>query len=102
MAYFYSRLIPPRPDFATTTTEAERQLMQQHSKYMARFAAEGWAVAYGPVLDPAGHFGACFWDLPADVDLYALLEADPAVVARSGFRVEAYPMAALVVGCRAR
>lgn len=100
MAYYFVRLIPPRPDFIRTMTEAERRIMEQHGAYWARFAAEGWAVAYGPVLDPSGAYGAGFWDLPADADPHTLLAADPVMVANIGCSMEIHPMAALVVGCR--
>ena len=41
---FHCRLIPPRPDFAFTMTEEERELMGRHADYLRDRLAEGTMV----------------------------------------------------------
>lgn len=96
--YFFVRLVVPRADFRATMTDAERAIMRDHQAFMAGCAERGWAVAYGPVADPAGDFGAGFWSVPDDVDFPALVASDPAIQAKAGFRSEILPMPALVTG----
>jgi hypothetical protein len=98
MKYFFVRLLPPRPDFMLTMTDAERSIMQAHGVYWAGFAERGWAVAYGPVMGENGGFGTGYWALPEDIDPEQLAADDPAVQANAGFRYEINPMPALVIG----
>ena len=81
-----------------TMTDEERAIMFAHQGYWSQFAEKGWAVAYGPVADPQGGYGAGFWSLPDDQDPQALSAADPAIQSNRGFRYEIYPMPALVTG----
>lgn len=98
MKYYFIKLLPPRPDFMLTMTDAERAIMGAHQSYWRGFADKGWAVAYGPVMDPAGGFGAGFWALPDERDPAALINEDPAIKANAGFGYEIAPMPALVIG----
>ena len=98
MRYYFIKLLPPRADFMLTMTGDELALMRAHQNYWRAFAHKGWAVAYGPVADPAGGFGAGFWALPDDQDVSALAGGDPVVKANAGFRYEIAPMPALIVG----
>jgi uncharacterized protein len=98
MKYFFLKLIPPRPDFIETMTDAERAIMGAHSAYWVEFAEKGWAVAYCPVADKNGGYGAGFWSLPDDVDPGPITANDPAIKANAGFRYEISPMPALVIG----
>jgi hypothetical protein len=98
MKYYFLKLIPPRADMMWTMTEAERAIMGGHQVYWRGFAEKGWAVAYGPVADPAGGYGAGFWQLPDDQDPAVLAAGDPAIQAGVGFRYEIAPMPALVLG----
>jgi hypothetical protein len=98
MKYYFLKLIPPRPDFMMTMTEAERGLMGAHQVYWRGYAEKGWAVAYGPVADPKGAYGAGFWAVPDDEDVAALAAGDPVIRADAGFRYDIAPMPALVVG----
>jgi hypothetical protein len=81
-----------------TMTDPERAIMGAHQSYWRTFADKGWAVAYGPVADPAGGFGAGFWALPDERDPVALINDDPAIKADAGFRFEIAPMPVLVMG----
>jgi len=98
MKYFFIRLVPPRTDFMQTMSEGERTIMSAHGRYWHELAEKGWAVAYGPVADPAGGFGAGFWALPDHEDPARLTAHDPAMKANAGFRCEICPMPALVIG----
>ena len=98
MPNFFLKLIPPRPDFMLNMTEQERAIMGAHQAYWRAFADKGWAVAYGPVADPAGGYGAGFWALPDGEDPAALAADDPAIKADAGFRYEIAPMPVLVTG----
>ena len=100
MTSYFIKLLPPRADFMATMTDEELALMRQHQAYWRGFAEKGWAVAYGPVLDPAGGYGAGFWSLPDDEGIEPQTAADPVMLAGKGFRYEVLPMAALVVGSR--
>ncbi|HVZ65182.1 MAG TPA: YciI family protein [Lacunisphaera sp.] len=96
MKAYYCKLHPPRADFARTMTPAELQVMQAHAAYLREFAAKRWAVAFGPVADPAGAFGVGIWEVPDDADVAALCAADPAIRSGLGFRYEVHPMPSLV------
>jgi hypothetical protein len=98
MKYYFIRLLPPRADFMQTMSDQELDIMRAHQGYWRIFADKGWAIAYGPVADPAGGFGAGFWALPDDQDPAALMKDDPAIKANAGFRYEIAPMPALVIG----
>jgi hypothetical protein len=98
LKYLFLKLIPPRADFMQSMTDEELGLMRAHQAYWAGFAQKGWAIAYGPVADPAGGYGAGFWALPDDQDARALADADPVITAAKGFRYDIFPMPALVTG----
>lgn len=98
MKHYFLKLIPPRPDFMVTMTDQEPAIMGAHQAYWRGFAEKGWAVAYGPVADPKGGYGAGFWTLPDEEDPAALAAGDPAIKAEAGFRYEILPMPALVLG----
>ena len=98
MKYYFLKLIPPRPDFMMTMNDAERAIMGAHQVYWRGYAEKGWAVAYGPVADPRGAYGAGFWALPDEEDPAALAAGDPAITSNAGFRYEILAMPALVVG----
>jgi hypothetical protein len=98
MRCFFVKLIPPRSDFMQTMSGAERALMMQHQAYWRQFAEKGWAIAYGPVADERGGYGAGFWRLPDDVDPRSLMNEDPTIKADAGFRYEVHPMPALAIG----
>jgi uncharacterized protein YndB with AHSA1/START domain len=55
--FFHCRLLPPRPDFATTMQPEEQALMAEHGGYWRQMLADGKAVLFGPVADPAGAWG---------------------------------------------
>lgn len=97
MKYFFAKLHAPRPTFAQDMAPAEAKVMADHAAYLARFAAKGWTVAYGPVADPQGFFGVAIWELPDGEDVHALCAADPTIASGLGFRYEIHPMPRAVV-----
>jgi hypothetical protein len=54
MQYSLCKLIPPRPTFHLDMNDEERRVMTEHSAWWRERAAEGAAIAVGPVIDPAG------------------------------------------------
>jgi hypothetical protein len=55
----------PRPNLRMIVTDAERASWA-HQAYLAEMHQRGWAIAYGPVADAAGDYGAGFWEVPDD------------------------------------
>jgi hypothetical protein len=50
-------LNPSRPDFATTMTDIEREIMVQNVAYWTEKLNQGKVYALGPVIDPKGIYG---------------------------------------------
>jgi uncharacterized protein YciI len=96
MPGFVFKLIPPRADFMTDMSAAERETMSEHVEYWRALMADGHVVAFGPVADAAGPYGIGVIvadDLPAAEELCA---RDPAARSAHGFRTEIAPMLRLV------
>jgi hypothetical protein len=93
---FLLRLIAPRPTFATDMTQEEAALMKEHGAYWQGKLAEGVAVAFGPVLDPAGAWGLGLIRVGDEAAARAYTAEDPVIRAGRGFRYEILPMLALV------
>jgi uncharacterized protein YciI len=97
MAYFFFKLIPPRPTFPGDITPAEAGLMQQHVGYWRGWMEKGHVVAFGPVADPKGTFGIGIIRLDEGADPQSVAANDPVVAAGVGFRCEIHPMPSLVL-----
>lgn len=93
---FFCRLLPPRPTFATDMTSEERAVMQAHAGYWTKLLHEGVAVAFGPVADPKGAWGAGILRVTDEAHVSALTAEDPAILSRRGFSYETLPMLSLV------
>jgi uncharacterized protein len=76
---FLIRLIPPRPDFAQTMSEAERHIMGQHQSFWRELLAEGRVVVFGPVSDPDGDWGLGVLRAKDRVEALEYGNVDPAV-----------------------
>jgi uncharacterized protein YndB with AHSA1/START domain len=96
-SYYLCKLLPPRPSFPADMTEAEAKIMQAHVGYWTELLHKGVAVAFGPVLDPQGAWGAGLVGVQAEDELRALQAQDPAIRAGAGFRYEAHPMPGAIV-----
>jgi len=95
--YYFGKLIGPRATFPHDITPSEAQLMKEHSIYWRKVMDQGHVVAFGPVADPKGFFGALVLELPDDMGARALMLNDPVLLADVGFAFELYPMPSAVV-----
>ena len=98
MAFFFCRLIAPRPTFAFDLNDEERALMGAHGAYLRGFAEKGEAVIFGPVADPAGPWGLGIFEVADEAELSAILDNDPTIKSGKGFRYEVLPMMQAVLG----
>ncbi len=92
---FAFRLMAPRPTFVEDMTDDERATMAEHAGYWRGLLADGVAVVFGPVLDPAGPYGLAVVEVDDQEHVDRIIAADPAV--RSGLKTEVYPMPGAVV-----
>jgi hypothetical protein len=97
MAYFLSKLIPPRPSFLTDMSEMERAAMLAHQDYWLPQVNAGLVLVMGPVADPAGPYGVMIVNVPSLKLLQDWQVEDPVSLARLGFAYENYPMPSLRV-----
>ena len=95
MGYVF-RLLGPRPTFPGDMTADEAELMAEHATYWRALTRDGTAVAFGPVLDPAGVYGLAVVRADDEGRARAIADGDPVVRAGVGFRVEIAPMMELV------
>jgi uncharacterized protein YciI len=79
--YFYVRLIPPRPTFASDLSADERALMQQHGGYFRSLFDQGKVLIFGPVLDPTDNFGMAVLEVEDLAEAERCLAKDPSVLA---------------------
>ena len=98
MAFFFCRLIAPRPTFAFDLDDEERALMGAHSVYLRGFGEAGTAIIFGPVADPAGPWGLGIFEVADEAELKSILDNDPTILSGRGFRYEALPMLQAVLG----
>jgi uncharacterized protein YndB with AHSA1/START domain len=97
LTYFFLRLVPPRPTFAADMNDVERKAMMGHAAYWRKLLDEGVAVAFGPVGDPEGPWGAGIVELEAPERIKTIEANDPAIMAAIGLRYEVLPMTRAVV-----
>ncbi len=93
--YFFVRTQNPRPTFHLDMTAEERDIMSRHVAYWSDKAAQGIAVVFGPVMDPAGVYGIGVYAVEDEAEMRDLLDHDPA---RDLLACEMIPMARAVVG----
>jgi uncharacterized protein YciI len=79
MATFVLRLIAPRPDFATTMTDAEREIMGRHAAHWGPWVQAGRIVVFGPVLSETGSFGLAVVEDDDEGEVRAFAAKDPVV-----------------------
>lgn len=87
MPAFVFRLIAPRPDFAMTLSDEEREVMGRHAAHWQPFVEEGRMVVFGPVLDATGSWGLGVVEADDEAEVRAHAEADPVVTSGTA-RVE--------------
>lgn len=79
MPTFALRLIAPRPDFAQTLTDAEREIMNRHAAHWRPYLERGDMVVFGPVLTDEGSYGLAVVDTDDEEALRAFAAQDPVV-----------------------
>jgi uncharacterized protein YciI len=82
--YVY-RLMPPRPTFAVDMTAAEAATMRAHVSYWSELAAQGKALAFGPVADPDGLYGVAVVLAEDRGAVEAIRANDPAIRSTHSF-----------------
>ena len=70
--------------------------MIAHAAYWASLAAQGPALAYGPVRDPEGSYGIAIFRAEGQEDAEMVRDAGPALSSPHGFGSEIVPMLSLV------
>ena len=94
MSTYVLRLIVPRPDFATTLTDAEREIMGRHAAHWRPYVERCDMVVFGPILDDEGCFGLAVVDTEEDeATLRAFAAEDPAVTSGTAHFVVGQMMA---------
>jgi uncharacterized protein len=97
MAYFFSKLVPPRATFPLDMSEEERAAMLAHQDYWLPQVNAGLVLLMGPVLDPHGAYGVMVANVPSLKMLEDWQAKDPVILARAGFAFENYPMPSIRV-----
>lgn len=92
MAYWFYKLLPPRPTFPGDITPDEGLAMVQHAAYWQELVQQGHALVFGPVIDPEGLYGVAVLRGEDDAAAQARAQSDPAIVAQLGFSFRLYPM----------
>jgi len=79
MPTYALRLIAPRPDFAQTLTEAEREIMNSHAAHWQPYLERGEMVVFGPVLTEEDSYGLAVVDTDDEQALRDFVAQDPVV-----------------------
>jgi uncharacterized protein len=79
MSTYIFRLSAPRPDFAMTMSDEERDVMGRHAAHWQPLIDEGRMVVFGPVLDGTGSWGLGVVEADDEGELRAHAARDPAV-----------------------
>src|SRR5947209_5952207 len=93
MATFVLRLIAPRPKFAQTLTDAEREVMSSHAAHWRPYLERGDMVVFGPVLTDEDSYGLAVVETDDEGALRDFAAQDP-VVTTGTARFEVGRMAA--------
>ncbi len=92
MKTYFCKLYGPRPTFPADMNPTEAQAMQRHAAYWRACMEKGEVVAFGPVDDPAGRYGMLILEVEDEARARALLQADPVIEGKIGFRFEMHAM----------
>jgi uncharacterized protein YciI len=79
MATFVLRLIAPRPNFAQTLTDAEREIMKRHAAHWQPYLERGDMVVFGPVLTDEDSYGLAVVETDDEQALREFAAHDPVV-----------------------
>ena len=84
MPTFVLRLTSPRPDFALTMSDEEREIMGRHAAHWQPFIEAGRMVVFGPVLDGQGSWGLGVLEADDEDEVKAHAAGDPVVTTGTG------------------
>ena len=88
MSTFVLRLIAPRPNFAQTLTDAEREVMNSHAAHWRPYLERGDMVVFGPVLTDEDSYGLAVVETDDEQALREFAAHDPVVATRTaGFEI---------------
>ncbi len=79
MPAFILRLIAPRPNFAQTLTDSEREIMSRHAAHWAPYRERGEMVVFGPVLTDDNSYGLAVVETDDEHALREFASRDPVV-----------------------
>ena len=79
MPTFVLRLIAPRPNFAETLTDSERETMNRHAEHWGPYLDRGDMVVFGPVLTDRDSYGLAVLETDDEQALRAFADEDPVV-----------------------
>jgi uncharacterized protein YciI len=79
MSTFVLRLIAPRPDFAQTLTDSEREIMSRHAAHWDPYLKRGDMVVFGPVLTDDDSYGLAVVETDDEEALRNFAAQDPVV-----------------------
>jgi uncharacterized protein len=79
MPTFVLRLIAPRPNFAQTLTESEREIMNRHAAHWHPYLERGDMVVFGPVLTDDDSYGLAVVETDDEQALRGVAAQDPVV-----------------------
>ena len=83
MATFVLRLIAPRPNFAQTITDAEREIMDSHAAHWHPYLERGEMVVFGPVLTDEDSYGLAVVETDDEQALREFAAQDPVVTSET-------------------
>jgi len=76
---FVLRLIAPRPDFAQTMTDSEREIMGRHAAHWRPYLDRGDMVVFGPILTDEDSYGLAVVETDDEAALREFAAQDPVV-----------------------
>jgi uncharacterized protein YciI len=79
MPVFILRLKAPRPRFAQTLTDAEREIMGRHAAHWGPYLDRGDMVVFGPVLTDDDSYGLAVVETDDEQALRNFAAEDPVV-----------------------
>ena len=83
MTTFVLRLIAPRPNFALTLTDSERETMNRHAEHWRPYLERGDMVVFGPVLTDEDSYGLAVVETDDEDALRAFASQDPVVTTKT-------------------
>jgi uncharacterized protein len=79
MSTLVLRLIAPRPNFAQTLTDSEREIMNRHAAHWSPYLDRGEMVVFGPVLTDDDSYGLAIVETDDEQALRDFAALDPVV-----------------------